>query len=69
MRMLDIKAIADKADMIVRGYAFTREGDKVRVLNLARPDKAVVLSTAGEMLETSMDDIEVEIVNEIRFCK
>ncbi len=65
MEMLDIKAIADKADMIVSGYAFTKEGDKVRVLNLSKPDRAVVLSSAGEMLETSMDDIEVEIVANI----
>ena len=31
---LDIKEIADKADMIVNGYAFTKDGEYVRVLNL-----------------------------------
>ena len=69
--MLDVKAIADKADMIVSGYAFTKAGDMVRVLNLSRPDRAMVLSASGEMLETSMDDIEVEIVTDIyqRNCK
>ena len=29
-----IKEIADKADMIVNGYAFTRENDQIRILNL-----------------------------------
>ena len=32
--MPDIKTIADKADVIVNGYAFTREDDRIRVLNL-----------------------------------
>lgn len=31
--MPDIKTIADKADFIVNGYAFTREGDRIHVLN------------------------------------
>ena len=29
-----IREIADKADMIVNGYAFTRENDHIRILNL-----------------------------------
>ena len=33
-----------------------------RVLNLNRPDRAVVFSPAAEVLETSMDDIEIQIV-------
>ena len=32
------------------------------VLNLNRPDRAVVFSPAAEVLETSMDDIEIQIV-------
>lgn len=31
---LNVKEIADKADMIINGYAFTREGEYVRILNL-----------------------------------
>ena len=34
-----IKEIADKADMIVNGYAFTRENDQIRILNLNNLDK------------------------------
>ncbi|MBP5339154.1 MAG: hypothetical protein J6Z14_07620 [Prevotella sp.] len=61
--MPDIKTIADKADIVVNGYAFTREGDDIRVLNLNCPDKAVVFSDDGEVLETTMDDIELSIAS------
>lgn len=59
--MPDIKIIADAADIIVNGYAFTCEGDRIHVLNLNCPDKAVVFSVDGEVLETTMDDIELSI--------
>lgn len=51
--MPDIKNIADKADIIVNGYAFTRADDGIHVLNLNSPDKAVVFSADGEVLETT----------------
>lgn len=60
--MIDIKEIADKADMIVSGYAFTKCDMGYRVLNLNRPDKAVVFSKNCEVIETTMDDIEIAIV-------
>lgn len=60
--MIDIKEIADNADLIVNGYAFTKCNMGYRVLNLNRPTKAAVFSREGEMLETSMDDIELRIV-------
>ena len=59
-----IREIADKADMIVNGYAFTRCAEGFRVLNLNRPDRAVVFSSDGKVLETSMDDIEVRIARD-----
>ena len=59
--MVDIKQVADAADMIVNGYAFTRCQEGYRVLNLNRPDRAVDFSKNGNVLETSMDDIEVRI--------
>ena len=61
--MPDIKTIADKADIIVNGYAFTRKDDSVHVLNLNSPDKAVVFNKNGEVLETTMDDIEISIAS------
>ena len=57
-----IKEIADKADMIVNGYAFTRENDQIRILNLNNLVKALVISADGKVLETTMDDIEIRIV-------
>ena len=57
-----IKEIADKADMIVNGYAFTRENNKIIILNLNNLEKALVISEDGKVLETTMDDIEIRIV-------
>ena len=34
--MVDVKQVADAADMIVNGYAFTRCAEGFRVLNLNR---------------------------------
>ena len=61
--MPDIKSIADKADIIINGYAFTRKDNRIHVLNLNSPDKAVVFSADGEVLETTMDDIELSIAS------
>ena len=60
--MVNVQQVADAADMIVNGYAFSRCPGGFRVLNLNRPDRAVVFSPAAEVLETSMDDIEIQIV-------
>ena len=38
-----LKTIADKADIIVNGYAFTRNDERIQVLNLNCPEKAVVM--------------------------
>lgn len=58
---LDIKEIADKADMIINGYAFTDNDGWIRVLNLNFPDHATVIYD-GKIVETNMDDIENKIV-------
>lgn len=60
--MIDVMQVADQADMIINGYAFTRENEKIRVLNLNHADKSVVIDPTGKILETSMDDIEIRIV-------
>ena len=60
--MRNIREIADAADVIVNGYAYTKDGENIRVLNLNNPEKASYLNRAGEVLETSMDDIELEII-------
>ena len=67
--MVDVKQVADAADMIVNGYAFTRYTEGFRVLNLNRPDRAVVFSDDGKVLETSMDDIEGKCLKTWRSAK
>ena len=66
--MDDIKKIADGADMIVNGYAFTRDNDRIKVLNLNSPKKALVMTESGKVLETTMDDIEIRIVIDYWEC-
>ena len=49
--------------MTVNGYAFSQEDDdRIRVLNLNSPTTAAVLDSEGNVLETSMDDMELGIV-------
>lgn len=54
--------VADNADMIVNGYAFTKKNGGYAVLNLANPDKAMFISEDGKMLETNMEPIEQALV-------
>lgn len=60
--MNEIEKVAQIADFIVNGYSFICEDGKVRVLNLNDTARAAVLNANGEVLETSMDDIEISIV-------
>lgn len=62
--MTDIMHVADNANMIINGYAFTQENDRIRILNLNNPTKAVSMKKDGLVLETSMDDIEIQIVKD-----
>lgn len=62
--MIDCKTVADAANMIINGYAFTKDGENVKVLNLNNPDMAIVLDHDGEVLETTMCDIEIQIVKD-----
>ena len=58
---LDIKNVADKANMIINGYAFTQENKYIRVLNLNQLNHAAVIYN-DKIVETNMDDIENQIV-------
>ena len=59
-----IKELADNAEVIICGYAFSKCENGISVLNLNAPDHAAVFSNEGEMLETSKDDIELSIVRD-----
>ena len=56
--------IANKADMIVNGYSFTCTKGFIRVLNLNNPNCATTLDKKGNVVETTMTDIELEIVKD-----
>lgn len=60
--MSEIEKMAQNADFIVNGYSFLCQNGMVRVLNLNNTTRAAVLDINGDVLETSMDDIEISIV-------
>ncbi len=62
--MTDIAKVADDADMIVNGYAFTKAGQNIRILNLNNPNRAAVINKEADVIETNMDDIEIVIVTD-----
>lgn len=57
---LDIKDIADKADMIINGYAFTRDGEYIRILNLEHVNHAAVIFN-NRIIETNIDNIKIAV--------
>ena len=61
---LSVKDIADNANMIINGYAYTKDGDYIRVLNLNCLNNAAVIYK-DEIVETNMDDIEAYKVNKL----
>lgn len=61
----EIVHVSSNADMIVCGYAFKRMDDlNIRILQLQAPNHALILSPKDEILETSMDDVELDIVKD-----
>jgi hypothetical protein len=58
----ELMAIADEANMIIQGYAFTKKENTVSILNLNKPGHAMVIDLTGKMIESSMDAIEQTIV-------
>ena len=61
--MVDVKQIADEAEVIIDGYAFSKYENGFRVLNLNAPSKAAVFAADGTVLETTMNDIELHIAS------
>lgn len=58
-----LREIADSADMIIAGFSYTRREDgNISVINLDKPDEASVLDAEGEMIETTMDDVTLCMV-------
>ena len=63
MNTTEISKIAECAEMIVCGYAFSHTGNGfIRAIHLHAPYHALVMTHEGETIETNMDDIEISIV-------
>lgn len=62
MNTEQLMEVADGADVIVNGYAMTLDGGMLRVINLHRPTSSAVFDRTGRLTETTMDDIELSIV-------
>ena len=61
-----LRRIADRAKLIVRGYAFTpRRDGLVDILDLGHPDSAMVVTADGELVETNMDPVEQALVADL----
>ena len=60
MSEIQAREIADAANVIVNGYAISREGSNIRIVNL-NSGHVAICSEEGKILETSMDDIEMTI--------
>ncbi|MDV3105373.1 toxin-antitoxin system, toxin component [Segatella copri] len=64
MKEEEIKAVAEKAMMIVCGYAFSQtEEGFIRVVYLHSPYHALVMTSEGEVTDTNMNDIEISIAS------
>ena len=60
--MVRVEIVADRADVIINGFAFEAVGKDIKVTNLNCIDHAAVFSQDGTLIKTSMDDIELVIV-------
>ena len=59
--MLDVKSIAEEADVIISGFAFLFEGEKVKVVDLNNGHGVAVFKKDGTLIETNMDSVEQDI--------
>ena len=57
--MPDLKQISDDADMIVCGFAYKKTDEGIRVFDLNNGVGAAVMSADGTLIETNMDDREI----------
>ena len=65
MYEMELRRIADNANMVIKGYAFSYIENNISVINLNRPERAVVISKEGKILESNTDDIEEALIIKI----
>ena len=52
--------IAEAANLVLNGYAVTRDGENFKVVN-PHTGKAAYIMASGELSETNMDEVESAI--------
>lgn len=63
--MFNPRKIAEEAEVIIDGYAFIKkEENRITIVNLNREGHAALVFPSGEVVETSMDEIELSIAME-----
>ena len=65
MYEMELRRIADNANMVIKGYAFSYIENNISVINLNRTERAVVISKEGKILESNTDDIEEALIIKI----
>lgn len=58
------KEIADQAEVIINGYAVIKNDIGMLVVNLNADNASAVFDRNDEMLETSMDNIDLAIAHD-----
>lgn len=64
MNIRNIEKLAEQADMIVNGYAITKCDLGYSVVNLNIENSSAIFDENNEMIQTSMDDIELRIAHD-----
>lgn len=60
--MFDPRMIADEAEVIIDGYAYIKKDEgMITIVNLNREGHAALIFPTGEVVESSMDEIELSI--------
>lgn len=67
--MRNILEVADAEELIVNGYAFTKTGNNIKVLDLNNPEKAAFLSQAGDVMETTIENVGQLSDREVRIIR
>lgn len=62
--MPDIDSIAEKADVIISGYAISKCDEGIQVFNLNNAFGAAVFQADGTLVETNMSEIELSIAKD-----
>jgi hypothetical protein len=64
LNIRNIEKLAEQADMIVNGYAITKCDLGYSVVNLNIENSSAIFDENNEMIQTSMDDIELRIAHD-----